>query len=439
MILLSFIWFCFLYFIVYKTSPSKNLFSPTRFVAMKYAFFNLLFILMIYIDPSLFPSEILQVINKDIDGAFFTYTIVQTIAFISLVIGIRTYKTKKIKRIKLIDDTYGSLKFLGVVFFLVGILSYINFLNNLGGFAFLIQNLSSRHEITEDYNISLFLPFFTLSALFLISCISKKNKLIDKILLGFILFTSIIVFSSFGGRKNTLYLIITMVFGYHFLIKPIILRKIKPIRVVLVAAFITIYIVFIPLLRSNDGFEKVQETNIVESVELDNLIFSISYTYIDIFAANYFNSENAWYLKSSSDIPYILFSPGTNKSYLPPVDDGLYFSSIVKYRKHYIPPTPRNEMYSSSWPIENFGFSYANFLIPGVIFFFFLQGRIFSFVYGYLNENNTSTIVIFSYVFVLFNFNFSNLRLVQLVFILPIITLSIFVSYLLRRKRKTLQ
>ena len=394
---------------------------------------------MIYVDPSLFPDEILRVINKDIDSAFFTYTIIQTIAFISLVIGIRTYKSNKVKKIKLIDDSYVSLKFLGVVFFLVGLLSYINFLNSLGGFAFLISNLSSRHELTEGYNISFFLPFFTLSALFLISCISKKNKLIDKFILAFILFVSIIVFSSLGGRKNTLYLIITLVFGYHFLIKSISLKKISAIRVILISSFIAVYIVFIPLLRSNEGLEKVQETNIVESIELDNLIFSISYTYIDIFAANYFNSENAWYLKSAGDVPYILSSTGSNKSYLPPVDDGLYFSSIVKYRKHFTPPTARNEMYSSSWPIENFGFSYANFLIPGVIFFFFLQGRIFSFVYGYLSENNTSTIIIFFYVFVLFNFNFSNLRLVQLVFILPIISLSIFVSYLLGRKRGKLQ
>ena len=433
MILICFFWFSFLYYFVYKISKSKDVLSPTRFVALKYAFFNLPFILMVYIDPDFFPKEILTVTNTDLSDAFFKYTLVQTIAFISLIIGIRTYKNRDIIKIYSLKESYRILKNTGLIFFALGLFIYYNFLKNVGGVVFLLENLIIRQEITEGQSTSAFLPLFILSSLFLLSCIGIKNKKSDMFLFVLFFVISIFVFSSLGGRKATLFLIITMVFGYHFLIKKIELKKMKKSRIILISSFITFYIFFIPIIRSKDGFDKIKETNIIEALEIEELIFTISYTYIDVFAANYFNTDNAWYMKSVGDIPLILTSTGEKKINLPPIDDGLYFWSIVRYKKHFEPPVARRKLYSSSWPIENFGFAYANLLIPGIIIFFFLQGRIFAFAYNLLKLNSKSSLLIFLYMFILFNFNFSNLRIVQFLTTLPIIGVCYFLFYMFKK------
>lgn len=439
MILLSFFWFTFLYFYVYNKSKNDDLFAPAKFISLKFAFFNLPFILFIYFNPELFYERILGVCNVSLDEAILKYTIVQTVAFLSLIYGVSRLKTERIAhdntKVKEKFDNYFAYKIIAILFFIVGITAYYTFLVDVGGLLYLLNNLTERTDIQSGQFVLFFLPFLSLSILFLLKCIALKNNSVDKILLVISIVITIVVFSSLGGRKNALYLVITIIVGYHYFFKRINLSKIKKARLVLISLLLAFYILIIPILRSKEGFSALKDNKVelVQFFDLEDLVYSISYTYIDVFACNYFNSENAWKMSSSLDIVENFTNRTLSKEQLPPIDDGVYFRTIYENNQYYKPPVARNNLYLSSWPIENFGFGYANLLILGIIIFFYFQGRIFAYAYKQTLIFINNPILVYLYVFVIFNFNFSNLRIVQCIVLTPILISSYLVYKLLSR------
>lgn len=439
MILLSFFWFTFLYFYVYNKSKNNDLFAPAKFISLKFAFFNLPFILFIYFNPELFYERILGVCNVSLDDAFLKYTFVQTVAFLSLIYGISRGKTQKAATQKIIVkekfDNYFAFKIIAILFFGVGITAYYSFLSDVGGLLFLLNNLNERTDLQSGQFVLFFLPFLSLSILFLLKCIALKNNTFDKFLLFLSIVITIVVFSSLGGRKNALYLVITIIVGYHYFFEKIVLSKIKKTRLISIGLLLSFYILVIPILRNKEGFSSLRDNKVelVQILDLEDLVYSISYTYIDVFASNYFNAENAWKMSSSFDIVENFTNRTLSKEQLPPIDDGVYFRTIYENNQHYKPPVARNNLYLSSWPIENFGFGYANLLLLGTFIFFYFQGRIFAYTYKQTLIYIQNPILVYLYVFVIFNFNFSNLRLVQCLVLTPILLSSYLVYKMLSR------
>lgn len=422
MILAVFFWFTLLYFFGYKIENSGNIFSPIRFISLKFALLNLGFILYIHFYPESFIQDILLVTGVSIDDAFFQYAVVQTIAYISLLLGMSVITNKQMEH-NIDVKPKGHFLFLGLVLYAIGLYSFISFIIETGGIVYLLANLSNRVELLSGQNLNLLMPLLTLGFVVVFYDYSLKKTRGKLILLAFLAVFTILCYSSLGGRKNSLYFIITIIVAYNYFIKSINLKNIKKSTVFILGTFLVFYILIIPIARKPNGFEDLTsgKIDLVEILEVEDLVYNISYVYIDVFAANYFNSENAWYFSSFGDLYRNVNKGNTSADLLPPVDDGVYFRSVVADNVHYKPPVARSRMNKTSWPIENFGFAYANFLIPGVIIFFFLQGIVFKIVYNFAITSRMNPVSLFFYVFVLFNFNFSNLRLVQLVFILIIV------------------
>jgi hypothetical protein len=85
-----------------------------------------------------------------------------------------------------------------------------------------------------------------------------------------------------------------------------------------------------------------------------------------------------------------------------------------------------------SLPIENLGFGYANFLFVGVIIAFFLQGRVFAYMYQLLIKYNFHPFMVYFYVFMIFNFNFSSLRVFNLLTISATLLFAVFLQKITR-------
>lgn len=422
MMIFCFCWFLILYGVTFAVAKSKDVFSPIKFVTIKYTLLNLSFILYLCFDPDSFYKKILKVCNVTLSEAFLQYTIVQTIAYLSLICGILVFNKKaKITKPDIKNYSYKATKILDIGFFAIGIFAYGIFLNRIGGLSFLLNNLSKRVELQGGQYILNLLPLLVMSCLLLLLCIKQKNKLFDKILLGLFTVATLAIFSSFGSRENSLLFIIALIVAVNYMINQLRLNKQSIIGFSVLVFGLFFYILVIPVIRKQPAANK--EVTIAQMFNAKKFVYNISYTYIDVFAANYFNKDNAWCLDGFFEPVAALFAK-SDKSRIPQVDQGVYFNSIVVYQKNFKPPLPRGEVSKTSWPTENFGFAYANFLIPGVIIFFFLQGMVFTFAYRAMRNNDYNPILIFLYVLIIFTFNFSSLRLASFIKTLPLIYLA---------------
>jgi len=415
-----FCWFLLLYSSAFIWAKNKDFFSPVRFVATKYALLNLCFILFVCIYPSGFYKQILTVCNVTLDQAFLQYTIVQTVAFISLMAGITLFSKKQENVSPQINQyNYRWLKNLSVIFFAIGCTVYGIFLNRIGGLVFLLTHLNKRIQLQGNQYILNLLPLLVISCIMLLLCIKLKNKVIDKVLLVLFSLATLAIFTSFGSRESSLIFIITLIVAANYIIRQFRL-DFKNLAVLGVLGFsLFFYIIIIPVIRSKSELEQNPSTKVV----MRNFVYNISYTYIDVFAANYYNRDNAWYLDGFFDPVTALFADN-DKSMIPQVDQGVYFNSIVILQKDLRPPLPRKQLSTTSWPTENFGFAYANFLLPGIVVFFFLQGMVFSYTYRALKNDIYNPLLVVVYVLVIFTFNFSSLRLAGFIKTLPLIYLA---------------
>lgn len=444
MVLFCFLWFLVLYFLAYKLAKNSDFFSPFKFIPFKYALLNLPFLLLIAISPKSFYKAILVVCNTNLNDAVLKYTIVQTIAFVSLITGMYIYKKWQNKQIPIIHNSnphnysYKIVKTIAVAFLAIGTGAYIIFIYRIGGLLYLLTHLDKRVELQSGQYILQFLGLLSYSVLFLLLCIRLKDKLADKVLMVSVLLLSVLIFSSFGARKNAITLIIMVIVGYHYIVKPITFTIKNKIVFGVLSLLLVFYILIVPVLRKKDGLSRIESerVNYGSILNIHKLVYNVSYTYIDIFAANYYNTNNAWYMAGFTDPVKIALTKG-DKSVVPPMDQGVYFYNTVVNNKDYRPSTPRGEMKKNSWPIENFGFSYANFLIPGVVLFFFLQGLVFSFFYDVLKRQAYNPVLIYLYVFIIFNFNFSSLRLVAFAMITPFVVLTYYLLKVAVVKRAT--
>jgi len=421
MVIFCFCWFLVLYGSTFILAKNKDVFSPVKFICLKYALLNLSFILYVCFDPNSFYKQILKVCNVTLPQAFLQYTILQTIAFVAVVAGMVVFSKKKRQvHNSAIIYNYKAAKILAVLFFATGITAYSIFLNRIGGLQFLLSNLSKRIELQGGQYILNLLPLLVLACLLLLLCIKLKNNVLDKILLTVFVIITLGIYSSFGGRENSLLFIITLIVAVNYIINQLRVNK-KSIAVffmLFLALFF--YIIAIPAIRNHSNSDKHKAISQVFNIKV--LVYNISYTYIDVFAANYFNKNNAWYLKGYFEPVDALFAK-PDKSAIPQVDQGVYFNSIITYQKDFRPPLPRREVTKASWPTENFGFAYANFLIPGIIVFFFLQGMVFSLTYRMLVRDNFNPLLIMIYILVIFTFNFSSLRISGFIKVVPLIYL----------------
>ncbi|MFP9099564.1 hypothetical protein ACLI09_10955 [Flavobacterium sp. RHBU_24] len=371
------------------------------------------------ISPESFYKKILVACNVGIDEAFGKYTLLQTIAYISLIAGILCFQKRPDEHHMVLPNgnyQYKNIKHLALTLFATGMAGYAYTLYNIGGIVYLLTHLQDRVALQAGQSALMLMQLAPVGCIMLLVAygLEKKKLLFVLFLICFICLA--FAYSAFGARKNTIVLIITCIVAVHYVIKRLQFNFLTVTSFTVLFLIIGIYVVAIPIVRGD--LKKEAASNSVRV-----FVYHSSYTFIDIFAANYFNSERAWKMQG-------YFSPAGNvfstkpKDSLPQTDQGVYFKSIVMRNKDYRPPLPRACLIKTSWPTENFGFAYANFLLPGLIICFFLQGMVFTFLYRLLSKDYYNPALLCLYVIAILTFNFSSLRIATFLRILPFLYLS---------------
>lgn len=425
MIWLCFIWFTLLYGAGFYFSPNKDLCNPLRLVSLKYAFFNLPFLLFTALYPESFLKGILSVIDTDVDGAFFKYTLLQTLAYLSLVAGILFFQRKQPNNIQVqqVQDRRRLITYT-VVALVVGLGAYVLFLYKIGGLGYLLTHLKDRVALQGGQYVLILLELLPLVMLLLILLRGTNGRkwYTIAVLVALVLFA--LIFTSFGGRKPTMVLIAVSLAGWHYYVRKIEFTMNNFWVGTFAAMVFVCYILLIPVLRNDKTAHGNKNTVVYTTAR--NFVYNLSYTYIDVLVANYYNKDNAWYLDGYFEPAKAFYHKG-DKSNIPQVDQGVYLKSIYLKQKDFRPPMPRKEVSKTSWPTENFGFAYANFLWVGVVVFFFLQGAIFAWMYKYAMRNVNNVVLLLVYVQFMLQFNFSSLRIAFFLKTLPLYCICWFV------------
>lgn len=372
-----------------------------------------------------------------VEESIFKFTMVYLIGYCSLLAGmmIVSFNKKEKTNIEFLDFKKNNIR---IQFFIPMIIiatlgAYLHFLNKIGGLNYLLNNLELRAQMTSGngYILSA-MPLMTLSILLLIYTYWKNSGLFIRMLLSFLVIMNVLIETSLGGRKSTLFIIIFILLISNYSIKKV---RFLSLKVVLSIFAGSVYFVTVPILRSSGGFfENISNLGQSMSSSLTNLFLGLSYIDHYVLILNNFNLSNFWLGKSFLDmffapIPSFIFP---NK---PPIDDGMYIRSIAEGWE-VTPNSSRLDLFQSSWPPETFGVMYLNFGIVGIILGFFLLGYIYQKMYNAMLSSNYSFFSIYLYGFVVLNFEFSNLRIVQLLTILSVILILYVLTELKFYKRR---
>lgn len=398
---------------------NKDIFNPISIISIIHILTTIPYLLMVSFKSNSMSEYVVNHYSfTGYEQTIIKYMIIQCIAYICIIIGISNSKKIKLIKNKSINVVVGY-KYTNsiliksyILLFSVGILAYISLLNSMGGLSYVLNNIHQRTSLLAGKTLLLNIANLTMIAVYCLiySCKYRYTKF--KIV--FIWLNIVIVFfmfSAFGGRKSSLYFLLTCIIVWNYAINKINLVNCKLIILIIP---LSIYFITMPLFRTPGMVEfygknpDILVEDIIENT--DTIIKQISYVDHYLLIINYFNNNNLWLGKTYLDllkapIPSFIMK---NK---PPVDDGVYIRSIAE-GMYVEPNTPFNELYPSSWPPETLGISYMNFGIAGVVVYMMILGFIYSKAYSYMLKNK-SLFSIYLYSIIITNFHLSNLRIIQ--------------------------
>lgn len=375
------------------------------------------YIFIVAIDETQFSRDVVSHSSfESIEKSFFNFTMLQILAYLSMLVGLSVKKEFPIiRRLPIINNKLSDKKIKLLIIPAIGIsmLSYFIFLQQIGGISYLLNNLNLRASFTSGngYLLSL-MKLMTLSVLVLIYKYWNKKGYVFKTFITMMLLLNIFMESSMGGRKSTIFIVIFVMIVIHYSVKKI--KFLKP-RFLLLIGAVFIYFILVPFLRADGGVEKFLDDPSEAFNEITEdytyTIRGLSYVSHYILIINHFNNSDFWLGLSYLDLIYAPI-PSAIFYDKPPVDDGVYVRSIAE-GMNVEPNTSRQYLYKSSWPPETFGAMYMNFGIMGLIIGFMFIGFIYKQLYILMKKSNFSFIYIYIYSYIIMNFELSNLRIVQ--------------------------
>jgi len=348
------------------------------------------------------------------DAAFVKYMIVQALSFVAMFVGYISKKEHVISEGRgrpFFGDNLNSLLVFSLIFAIGAFAIKIQMVGGITNTLF--YQLEDRVELQKGtgyisfvYEVGFYLASFV--------CMKKlhdiptiKNKIIALI----IILVASVAFSSFGGRKNTVFLIMSLLLYWNFSIQPI--KRLR-LYLIFVPVLLVSYSAIVLSIRDNGGASNkmvVNEQN--HSVNpLVAILSNLSYVPQYVYIINCYSTDDYWLGRSFNDLA-VAFLPSSLYPDKPPVDDGVYIRNHALGAR-FVPSTPAKKMELTGWPPQTIGIGWINFGVFGVIFL--------SFIYGYLQKIFVSLAiqsrnigVIFVAVYSILNFQISVLRIVQLI------------------------
>lgn len=432
MIYLGFLyWLYNLYNLNSRVQRSFDVFQPQSFFLIFMAL-ELPYLLLVLGDHNNIPFLVLLQID-DFDSVYNMHILNTMIYVTTVMIFLRIFNPNPhffVKNFKKNIKTTVYFK-IHILFLLITIFSYLYFINNIGGFKYLLLNLDSKVTIIQGtgYIQAVYTVASTLSMGFLIvyfSKINKKMSLFQKLYLGFLVLLLFAMFATTGGRKSSILLLAFIFLMWHYNINKI---KFITLKNIILFIFILFFFAFMPILRIHGAAEYFLDhpnEAIFKTFENLGLLFR-RFSDIDrsLFIYTYFNIDNLWFGKSFIDILYApiprMFFPDK-----PPVDEGVYIYNLL-HGINVEPPTPLHKMMVVGLPTSTITNMYLNFWYPGIIVGGILMAYVIKYFFNLCKKTEYSPEAIMLYTSVIFgNFAITNLRIVGFLTLLVFIYLMTF-------------
>jgi hypothetical protein len=400
-----------------RRGEERDLFSPVMIVTGLH-----LITVVPYLFFLAFDEEMMQPLVRDHPCvpdpgiAVVRYGAIQAIGFLALLAGLASRWPARAARLfptagPHFDPVRFSLAI--IVALLIGGGSYAAFLSSIGGYEELLYNLDRRTLLaaSSGYLLSL-LAMLLFAVLILVYSLRLKRTLLKILLIGLMMLATALVYSSLGGRRSTIELLVYVLLTWHFGVRRI--RRVTWHAPVLALLLIP-YFVAMPILRDTGAVEyyskKPQDLGTEVVANLKRAVIDLSYVDTYVFITSYFTLDNAWAGRVYLDL---LLAPIPSKWYpdKPPIDDGVYLTTLAVGRD-VSPGTPYADLIPTSWPPATLGSMYLNFWLPGVILGMYLLGGVYAAAYRYMQVSGYSLLSIILYGNVMLSFGFSNLQIVQ--------------------------
>jgi len=273
----------------------------------------------------------------------------------------------------------------GIIIYFVGIVSYVIFVNLMGGFYVIWSELYLRsvHNIGLGYLQKFYLISIPLSSLLILSITLNKSQ---KLLSTVVILISVIILASTGARGPVIAFLLSVILLYHYRVKRIV--KLFRIKYGLVALVLIAFIVTMVQFRK-ESFEYYLSnpdkliSNSIESFQ-SAFVGRVGRIERDIVILKYFEKHDFWFGKSYLGL-FAAPIPRTMIQDKPPVDTGMYLR-VMADGIRVDPPMPVYELDTSSWPEGNWA-GYMNWGILGLLLLFGTSGFFLGRLFGYINRN----------------------------------------------------
>lgn len=420
---------------------SDDSFAPQKVASTLALLTTIPYLFLLAFDPNYMrPHVRLSEHLGDFELAILRYACVHMLGFLALWLGTQSLLAERIANtVRVLPQHFSRRRQIVAVIVAVSIaaVGFISFLGDVGGLQFLLGNLDRRTELSAGAGYDLALLNTLFFAILIVVYSMRRKRTPGKWVLFFALIVfSALVFSSLGGRKLTIQIVVFSLFAWHYGVRRI---KVASWRVAGLFALIVPYFIAVPLLRAPDAFMLyISRPDYLLTEVLNNLAIAVTeLSYVDtyVFITSYFDISNVWLGTTYLDLLQAPI-PSSWASSKPPVDDGVYVRSLAQGIRT-APGMPYHQLFYSSWPPESLGAMYMNFWLPGVACGMYLLGVAYKSAYRYMERSRFSlySIVIYAH-FVMF-FQLSNLRLVQTVVMLTLTTIFFALFFGLRPRRAT--
>lgn len=397
----------FSFFLIYD---KKDLFSPRNIYSFIYFLTILLPGMLFYFTNNGIISNKLVKAAVNNDQVYLKYAILQTISYYCVNTGfyIRIIKFNS-KKEKINHNDINETKILGILFVIIGLISFIVLMRYVGGMKYFFTHLYLRTILVKGATFSLwFLNFLNIGTLLLIYYTYIKYKKIKIINIILILISGI--FCGLGGRTIMVFLVIQSVIMWNYLVKKIKLKNFFKIRFFLTGIVGVLFLNFFVFLRSPEKTKQFLKMPMIffqqNSIGLLDTLMKESYVKYFMFIIQYFENKNFWYGSTFKGLLTAIIPSAVYRN-KPPVDEGMYLYSIAQGREDIFPTMPVGELNGSSYPLETFGSLYVNFGIIGLFLGMILFGYILGKVYRKMIEKNMSFKWLILYSLFLFRFQIS--------------------------------
>lgn len=266
---------------------------------------------------------------------------------------------------------------LGIFLYALGVILYLFFLKQIGGFISLWLQIGLRTTLAAGLGyIQVAYNFLIMMGLFLIYVATARKR--QWLVLTVFMISTVFILVSLGQRNPVAKMVFVILLIHHYKVKNI--RNILNFRMAVLVILMVSFLFFFVQVRQGtltidyEGIEFVSPKNRFKT----DVIQRLGVIERQVVVIGYFNEHDFWYggLYESLLHAYKIRSSFPDK---PPIDTGVYLNNIRQGTIIH-PPVPANSLEPTSWP-DGYLAGYMSFGFIGLILISVISGLVFGFFY----------------------------------------------------------